>query len=127
MNIARRCGHTFCEDCINTSMKSSAKCPLCQSKIVLTSPNQALEGFINQFVNTYFSNEAKTARAKLLKEREEDKMNSIPEDENRVPRGAINQNGYAPINVLPEYEHDGPFHFDRDFDGFPCKNPLKQI
>ena len=118
-NIARRCGHTFCEDCINTSMKSSAKCPLCQSKIILTSPNQALESFISLFVNTYFSNEAKTARANLLQEREEDKMNSISEAENRGPRGAVNQDDYAPRDVPPEDGHDGPFLFDRDFDRFP--------
>ena len=117
--IARRCGHTFCEDCINTSMESSDKCPLCQSKIFLTIPNHEVESCINQFVDEYFSNEAKTARANLLKEREEDKINSISEAKNRVPRGAVSQDGYAPVVVPPEYGHDVPFLFDRDFDRFP--------
>ena len=85
--IVRRCGHTFCEDCINTSMRTnSSKCPLCRSRIILTTPNHALESFINRFVDTHFSNEAKIARANLLKEREEDKMRSNTEAENRVPR-----------------------------------------
>ena len=85
--IVRRCGHTFCEDCINTSMRTnSSKCPLCRSRIILTTPNHALESFINRFVDTYFSNEAKIARANLLKERKEDKMRSNTEAENRVPR-----------------------------------------
>ena len=39
--IARRCGHTFCEDCINTSMRTnSSKCPLCRSRIILTTTNR---------------------------------------------------------------------------------------
>ena len=95
----RRCGHTFCEDCINTSMRTnSSKCPLCRSRIILTTTNHALEIFINQFVDTHFSNEAKIARANLLKEREEAKMKSYTEAENRVPRGAVNQDGYLQHN-----------------------------
>lgn len=88
--IARSCGHTFCEDCINTSMESSDKCPLCQSKIFLTIPNNEVESLINLFVHKYFSNEAKTARANLLKEREEDKIKSLAEAENRTPTYHIN-------------------------------------
>ena len=65
--IARSCGHTFCEDCIETSMKTSSKCPLCQSKIIQTIPNHGVESCINLFVDKYFSNEAKTARTNLLK------------------------------------------------------------
>ena len=85
--IVRQCGHTFCEDCINTSMRTnSSKCPLCRSRIILTTPNHALESFINRFVDTHFSNESKIARDNLLKEREEDKMRSNTEAENRVPR-----------------------------------------
>ena len=86
--IVRRCGHTFCEDCINTSMRTnSCKCPLCRLRIILTTPNHALEIFINRFVDKYFSNEAKIARVKLLKEHEEAKVRSNTEAENR---GAVN-------------------------------------
>ena len=88
--IARRCGHTFCEDCINTSMESSDKCPLCQSKIFLTIPDHEVESLLNLFVHKYFSNEAKTARANLLKEREEDKIKSLAEAENRIPTYHVN-------------------------------------
>ena len=108
--VARRCGHTFCEYCINTSMKNSVKCPLCQSKIILTTPNHALESFINQFVETYFSNEAKTARANLLQEREENKNQSIAEAANRAPRRAIN----VPPRYGSPYIYMGRLHFDAD-------------
>ena len=89
-NIARRCGHTFCEDCIKNWLNTSLKCPLCLSKIILTIPIPALESHINQFVEKYFSDEAKTARANLLKEREEAKRKkAIAEAANSVPaRGA---------------------------------------
>ena len=88
--IARRCGHTFCEDCINTSMESSDKCPLCQSKIFLTIPNHEVESLLNLFLHKYFSNDAKTARANLLKQREEDKIKSLAEAENRIPAYHVN-------------------------------------
>ena len=61
-------------------MESSDKCPLCQSKIFLTIPNHEVESCIHQFVDKYFSNDAKTARANLLKEREEDKIKSLADD-----------------------------------------------
>ena len=88
--IARRCGHTFCEDCIHTSMESSDKCPLCQSKIFLTIPNHEVESLLNLFLHKYFSNDAKTARANLLKQREEDKIKSLAEAENRIPTYHVN-------------------------------------
>ena len=89
-NIARKCGHTFCEDCIKKWLNTSLKCPLCQAKIIQTIPVPALESHINQFVEKYFSDEAKKARANLLKEREEAKRKkAIAEAANSVPtRGA---------------------------------------
>ena len=128
--IARRCGHTFCENCINTLMKSSAKCPLCQSKIILTIPNHAVESCINQFVDKYFCNEAKTARANLLKERKEEKMKSIAEAENRIPTNHMDGmnaylDGFIQRVALARNILNGRRDLIRDGNGNPEENHLQ--
>ena len=86
-------------------MKSSDICPLCRSKIIATAPNHSLEDYINHFVDKYFSSEAKTARANLLKEHEEDKIKTITEAKKRVPRvPSPSSSSDSSLEILPEIQ-----------------------
>ena len=55
------CGHTFCEDCIEGWKKKqpNTTCPICRSDIIITSPNQVMEQFIEKFVDNFFPDDAK--------------------------------------------------------------------
>ena len=78
------CGHSFCDECIHgwrQKKQGSCSCPICRADIILVSPNQALESFIEKFVENYFPEEAKRARADLLKERTKLKEAREPEPE----------------------------------------------
>ena len=69
------CGHSFCEDCIEGWRKKSANttCPICRADVVMLSPNQVLDGFIEKFVDNFFPEDAKKQRAELVKERKQKK------------------------------------------------------
>ena len=65
------CGHTYCEDCIEGWRKkqANATCPICRADVVMLSPNQVLDGFIEKFIDNFFPEDAKGQRAELVKER----------------------------------------------------------
>jgi len=65
------CGHTFCEDCIEGWKKKqpNTTCPICRSDIIITSPNQVMEQFIEKFVDNFFPDDAKKARLELIADR----------------------------------------------------------
>ena len=64
-------GHTFCEDCIEVwkTKQHNPTCPICRAEIVTTSPNQALDGCIEKFIDNFYPDAAKANRAQLLSER----------------------------------------------------------
>ena len=65
------CGHSYCEDCIEGWRKkqANATCPICRADVVMLSPNQVLDGFIEKFIDNFFPEDAKNQRAELVKER----------------------------------------------------------
>lgn len=65
------CGHTFCEDCIEGWKKKqpNTTCPICRSDIIMTSPNQVMDSFIEKFIDNFFPDDAKKARAELIADR----------------------------------------------------------
>jgi len=65
------CGHSFCEDCIEAWRKKSTNttCPICRADVVMMSPNQVLDGFIEKFIDNFFPEDAKKQRQELVKER----------------------------------------------------------
>merc|ERR1712045_193249 len=44
-------------------------CPICRSDIIITSPNQVMEQFIEKFVDNFFPDDAKKARLELIADR----------------------------------------------------------
>ena len=69
------CGHTFCEDCIESWKKKqeSPTCPICRADVIMTSSNQALDGFIEKFIDNFFPEESKKTRKELVAERKKKK------------------------------------------------------
>lgn len=63
------CGHTFCSLCIEKWNKKSADCPICRSKIDDIIPNVGLESYMDKVVETFFPEDAKSARKTLQEER----------------------------------------------------------
>lgn len=65
------CGHTFCEDCIEGWKKKqpNTTCPICRSDIIMTSPNQVMDSFIEKFIDNFFPEDAKRSRAELVADR----------------------------------------------------------
>jgi len=65
------CGHSFCEDCIEGWKKKqpNTTCPICRSEIIMTSPNQVMDSFIEKFIDNFFPDDAKKARVELVAER----------------------------------------------------------
>ena len=66
------CGHSFCKKCIKKWKRqngNNTKCPLCRKRIRKISPNQAVDGFLEEFISILFTNEEKDSRNTVIKER----------------------------------------------------------
>ena len=63
------CGHTFCNLCIEKWNKRSEDCPICRSKIDDIIPNVALESYLDKVAETFFPEDAKSARKTLHEQR----------------------------------------------------------
>ena len=69
------CGHTFCEECIERWLKVKRPatlkptCPICRTEVVSTSPNQALNVLVEEFVHQFFPEEARKSRANVIEQR----------------------------------------------------------
>ena len=63
------CGHTFCNLCIEKWNKKSEDCPICRSKIDDIIPNVALESYLDKVAETFFPEDAKSARKTLHEQR----------------------------------------------------------
>jgi hypothetical protein len=65
------CGHTYCENCISGWRKKQpdATCPICRADIILVVPNQALDSYVDKFVDNFFPEDSKITRLELLAER----------------------------------------------------------
>ena len=63
------CGHTFCNLCIEKWNKKSADCPICRSNIDDIIPNVALESYLDKVAETFFPEDAKSARKALHEQR----------------------------------------------------------
>ena len=63
------CGHTFCNMCIKKWNKKSANCPICRSRINDIIPNVALESYLEKVAETFFPEDAKSARKVLHEQR----------------------------------------------------------
>jgi len=80
------CGHSYCEDCIEGWRKKSTNttCPICRADVVMLSPNQVLDGFIEKFVDNFFPEDAKQQRQELVKERKVKKEARAAQNQNPV-------------------------------------------
>merc|ERR1719414_468761 len=63
------CGHTFCNMCIEKWNKKSNDCPICRSRIDDIIPNVALESYLEKVAETFFPEDAKSARKALHEQR----------------------------------------------------------
>ena len=63
------CGHTFCNMCIEKWNKKSNDCPICRSRIDDIIPNVALESYLEKVAETFFPEDAKSARKVLHEQR----------------------------------------------------------
>ena len=48
---------------------TNTTCPICRADVVMMSPNQVLDGFIEKFIDNFFPEDAKKQRQELVKER----------------------------------------------------------
>lgn len=83
---AVNCGHTYCEECIEGWKKKTfnATCPICRAEVIMTSPNQILDGFIEKFIDNFFPEDSKKARAELVKDRKNQKEARLKDQETKV-------------------------------------------
>ena len=112
------CGHTFCEDCIEGWKKKqpNTTCPICRSEIILTSPNQVMDSFIEKFVDNFFPDDAKKARVELIADRKA-KKESREAKRAREPMEPILSTGTRRriLNLSDDNDNDS----DSDFLGLP--------
>jgi len=113
------CGHTFCEDCIEGWKKKqpNTTCPICRSEIIVTSPNQVMDSFIEKFVDNFFPDDAKKARVELIADRKA-KKESREAKRKREPMEPILSSGTR-RRILNLESDDNGNDSDSDFLGLP--------
>ena len=60
-----KCGHTFCKNCIekwNEAKGNEGNCPICHEDISEISPNHVLKDLIEEYVDTFYTEEEKLSR-----------------------------------------------------------------
>merc|ERR1712020_393424 len=64
------CGHIYCYACINhwhvQKHAQAHNCPMCRSDIIFFTRNPVLHVFVEKFIDTFFQNESKRARRKIV-------------------------------------------------------------
>merc|ERR1719219_893716 len=113
------CGHTFCEDCIEGWKKKqpNTTCPICRSEIIMTSPNQVMDSFIEKFIDNFFPDDAKKARVELIADRKA-KKESREAKRKREPMEPILSSGTR-RRILNLESDDNGNDSDSDFLGLP--------
>ena len=51
-----------------TKQSNGSTCPICRKEIIMTSKNQALDAFIERFIDNFYTEDAKVTRTKLVSE-----------------------------------------------------------
>ena len=76
------CGHTFCEKCIDNwilQKEVNASCPICRLWIISKSSNQVLGSYIEHFIESFFPEDSRIGRLKLISERNHKKVTKLPQ------------------------------------------------
>lgn len=68
--VSINCSHSFCSYCLEKWMVVKRQCPVCRAPVISTVPVIALDSYISRMVDETFSEDMKSRRQAVIKERQ---------------------------------------------------------